>query len=244
MTRYFWIASFLAALVCGSYILRFGFNENFSISDSPEHWGQLGDYIGGLLNPSLSFISIMLLIKSLTIQMQANIDIRREVENSRKTEKLRSFESQLFHMVNSLRESFEKFSIRSEDSETITNQHASGAVIWIETQIETMREMSKDNAEIVEFLNAADSNDQIFGLSRMFYHMVKLVSEKLSDSNGFSKDDRSSHYLTIINFTDFALLRLIMITIQFQNYESCKYIRSNSEFYETLSETGMSYNMY
>ncbi|SPO54698.1 conserved protein of unknown function [Pseudomonas sp. JV551A1] len=244
MNRYLWVASFLAAVVCGSYIFKFGLAEHYSISDNPEQWGQLGDYIGGLLNPSLSFISIVLLIKSLTIQNQANSDIRREIENTRKTEKLRSFESQLFHMVNSLRESFDKFRIKSEDPENIIDEHASGAVIWIETKIENMRETSRENTEIVEFLNETDSSDQVFGLCRMFYHMVKLVSEKLSDSNGFSREDRNSHYLTIINFTDFALLRLIMMTIQFQDYESCKYIRNNSEFYEAISEMGMSYDMY
>ncbi|MCY1459504.1 hypothetical protein D3C76_1648140 [compost metagenome] len=74
--------------------------------------------------------------------------------------------------------------------------------------------------------------------------MVKMISEKLSDSNGFSLDDRASHYLTLINFTDFALLRLVMMSAQFMQFSSTDYLKSNKEFNVVLSETGLNYNLY
>lgn len=37
-------------------------------SKSPEAWGQLGDYIGGLLNPLIAFFALLGLVKSVTIQ--------------------------------------------------------------------------------------------------------------------------------------------------------------------------------
>ncbi|EPH1136286.1 hypothetical protein L4679_004389 [Pseudomonas aeruginosa] len=55
----------IGIFVAGSYIFKF---YNHSISANPEQWGQLGDYIGGTLNPILSFITIILLIKTLIIQ--------------------------------------------------------------------------------------------------------------------------------------------------------------------------------
>ena len=41
-----------------SYVINF---RNASISTSPEHWGQLGDFIGGILNPFIALINLVVL---------------------------------------------------------------------------------------------------------------------------------------------------------------------------------------
>lgn len=71
-----------------------------------------------------------------------------------------------------------------------------------------------------------------------------VVNEKLTDANGFSSSDRSAHYKTLVNFTDFAQLRLVMITVQFMEYESTKYIRSTHEFANVVGMLGLNYEMY
>lgn len=53
------------SLVLGFYTLNFYDHE---LSSSPEQWGQLGDYIGGVLNPILSFTTIVILIVTVGIQ--------------------------------------------------------------------------------------------------------------------------------------------------------------------------------
>ncbi|RYF39255.1 MAG: hypothetical protein EOO38_23560, partial [Cytophagaceae bacterium] len=93
-------------------------------------------------------------------------------------------------------------------------------------------------------LEQIDGTDQIYGATRVFYNMVKMISDKLCDSNGFSLEDRASHYLTLINFTDFALLRLVMMSAQFMQFPSTEYLKSNSEFNTILTETGLNYNLY
>lgn len=241
--RYIFIAIILIALVCSSYILNFYFKLNYVVSDNPEQWGQLGDFIGGLINPILSFMSLVFIIKSLSLQNEANIGLREEVKNTRKTEKLRSFETQLFHMIASQRESFNSFKVNERTSQSTSQKEGVEAVISIETEVERLRE-SFDVEVITAYLEAVDPTDQIYGLTRIFYNIVKLISEKLSDANEFSAEDRKSHYLTLINFTDFALLRLIMLTAQFTAHPPTEYLKSNQEFSSTLKEIGLKYDLY
>lgn len=244
INRYAAAAAFLLFGVFASYILQFHFKLGYGISDDPAVWGQLGDYFGGLLNPMLSFISLVLLIKSLTLQNQANQDLRNEISNTRKSERLRSFEAQLFNMIDSQRASLDTFKIEFENEGVLVAVYGADAIIKIEDDVELIRKKSPDINRAIEYLENVDATDQIFGVTRVFYNMVKMISEKLSDSNGFSLEDRSSHYLTLINFTDFALLRLVMMSAQFMQFSSTEYLRSNKEFNAVLSETGLNYNLY
>ncbi|MEO1020626.1 MAG: hypothetical protein AAFY56_23515, partial [Pseudomonadota bacterium] len=58
------------------------------LSDKQEHWGQFGDYVGGLLNPVFGFLSFVALLLALvlqskelhasTIQLEASADALRD----------------------------------------------------------------------------------------------------------------------------------------------------------------------
>jgi hypothetical protein len=243
INRYTVIAALFIFGVLGSYVVQFHFMLGLPLSNDAAVWGQLGDYFGGLLNPMLSFISLVLLIKSLTLQNQANQDLRDEINNTRKSEKLRSFEVQLFNMIDSQRTALDAFKLEFEENGTLVKKYGAEAIIKIEDDVETLRN-GYDKSRTVEYLEDIDSTDQIFGATRVFYNMVKMISDKLCDSNGFSMDDRASHYLTLINFTDFALLRLVMMSAQFMQFPSTEYLKSNSEFNAILTETGLNYNLY
>jgi uncharacterized membrane protein len=243
MNRYVLVAITLVALVCASYVLNFYFRLEYVISDKPEAWGQLGDFIGGLINPILSFLSFVFIIKSLNLQNEANMEVRDEVKNTRKTEKLRSFETQLFHMIGAQRTSFELFKVSEVLGHKVSKKFGVEAVISIETEVERLRSSFSERV-VVGYLEVIDPTDQIYGLTRMFYNMVRMISEQLSDSAGFNLEDRKSHYLTLINFTDFSLLRLIMMNAQFMDYPSTEYLRSNSEFSAVLYEVELNYSLY
>ncbi|ADD69570.1 conserved hypothetical protein [Denitrovibrio acetiphilus DSM 12809] len=117
-------------------------------------------------------------------------------------------------------------------------------IIEIEEEIEIFRGREASNEKIIELLNNIDANDQIFSATRRFYIMVKMVSDKLSDENGFSENDRSSHLFTLINFTDFSLLRLIMMSMQFMSYQSTEYLKNDNEFNSVLQEVGINCDLY
>lgn len=244
INRYVIAAAVLILLVLLSYVLQFYVNLGFSVSTDPEVWGQLGDYVGGMLNPLLSFISIVLLIKSLTLQREANLGLRAEIRNTRKTEKLRSFETQLFNMINSQKSYFDNFKIDfSVNGENIRSLGAE-AVIKLEEIIESMRGEGADLETVSDYIESIDSADHIYSLTRLFYNMVKAVDDRLSDAKGFTEEDRRSYYLTLINFTDFSLLRLIVIAAQFMDYPSTEYLKANTGFNSVLKEVELSYDLY
>lgn len=54
-------------LAVGAYIINFYDNN---ISKDPTNWGVLGDYIGGILNPAISLIALLYLMKTYETQKQ------------------------------------------------------------------------------------------------------------------------------------------------------------------------------
>lgn len=108
----------LSSLVPISYVLNFGHME---ISDKPEIWGAFGDFIGGILNPFLSFaafISVLITVFMQQAQLKQNekqLEMTRteltlsteELKRSADaqtiqidTAKLQNFESTFFNLLN------------------------------------------------------------------------------------------------------------------------------------------------
>lgn len=238
--RYIAAAIVSIFVVCMSYVAHFYFRLNYTVSGDAAVWGQFGDFFGGVLNPTLNFISIVLLIKSLHLQHEANDGLRAELINSEKIEKIRSFETLFFNMINSQKSAFDAFKISVDDDFFCCSE----AVNYIENEIDSFREKGLGDSSVKEFIDDLDSNDQIFSSARIFYIMVKIISEKLSDANGFAESDRRAHLLTLINFTDFSLLRLIMVAIQFMDCHPVNYLRDSVEFNSALEEVGLNYSSY
>lgn len=75
-----------SATIIGIYI--FNFRES-SISKDPSNWGVLGDYIGGLLNPLISSITLFFLVRTYLSQKeelrQAGVSADEQREISLKT---------------------------------------------------------------------------------------------------------------------------------------------------------------
>ncbi|MES2299750.1 MAG: hypothetical protein V4582_22110 [Pseudomonadota bacterium] len=240
---YILFAAISMILVVLAYAARFSWILGYPLADKSEVWGQFGDFMGGSLNPILSFITILLLIRSLDLQRQANADLREEVKENKKTEKLRSFGVLFFNLIASQKSLFESFTI-SADAQRQELRPGASSVIHIENEVERMRERAASNADIGNFLEECDADDKIYGILRAFYIAVKIVSEKLIDDDGFTVGDRKAHLLTLINFTDFAQLRLVILTIQFMDFPAAEYLRGNSDFNAVLYEVGLRLDPY
>lgn len=238
--RYMVAAALVMCAVVLSYVIRFIPLHGYEFSNDSAIWGQFGDYVGGMLNPVLSFISLILLIKSLTLQNEANQDLRRELKENEKTEKMRSFSILFFNMIASQKTFLENLNIVFPSGV----KRGVGAIINVEDTIDDLRAEGKNDDEIREYLEAIDSEDLIFGILRAFYITVKVVSDKLSDSNGFDHRDRRDYFLTLVNFTDFAQLRLIVLSVQFMKYEATKFIRESHEFCSVLDDVGLKLDPY
>ena len=244
INKYAVAAAIVIFFVFLSYIIKFYFMLDYGISDDTAVWAQLGDYTGGLLNPILSFITLILLIKSLTLQNEANISLKNELKNSQKTESIRSFESLFFNMLNAQKNLFDSFKIEFSQGGELIKKIGVEAVIEIEDNITSIKDAGGAGEDIYRFLEKIDSKEKIFGLTRAFYIMVKMISDKLSNEKGFNLEDRKSHLLTLINFTDFSQIRLIMISLQFMDYHSIEYLKKDMEFNDVLAEVGLSHDLY
>ncbi|MEN3110014.1 hypothetical protein ACFONG_12245 [Uliginosibacterium paludis] len=231
VNRYIFFAAIAVFLVGALYSVNFFYFFGGALSNDGANWDQFGDYFGGVLNPILSFISIFLVVRSLVLQSEAN-------QAGERGERIRAFESLFFNMIDRQSAGFSDFSIRSK-GRVLT---ASEAVRFIEGEIE--RISSNSIEEIPNAIKFYDDGDEIFKLSRMFYVSEKIVHEKLSDENGFSKKDREMYYNVLINMSDFALLRLIMISMRFLSYKSSDFLRNNSELVFVMNGLGLDYKMY
>lgn len=234
----------MAAIIAAAYISNFFPQYGAQLSGDTAVWGQFGDYIGGTLNPILSFTSVVLLIRSLTLQNEANEALKNELKNSERTENFRTFSTLFFNMLESQRAIFSNFKVTDVSATSPLIISGTAAVIFIEQRIEELRDAGADDAKISEFLDDIDTDDQIFGILRAFYITVKTICEKLNTNNGFKDNVPKEQIFSLVNFTDFAQLRLVIIGIQFLQYKSCSYLKNNELFLDALDEMNMKLDLY
>ena len=67
-------------------IVFYTYNFSDEISKEHERWGTFGDYFGGLLNPVLSFLSLIALLLTIILQNQELFETRKEIKQSREAQ--------------------------------------------------------------------------------------------------------------------------------------------------------------
>jgi len=227
-----------------SYVAQFFFNLKYEISANTANWGEFGDYFGGILNPILSFLAMTLLIKSLRLQNEANTSLTQELKNNEKAEKIRTFGVLFFNVIDAQKSQLKELSVDLGWKKSTAPITGPGSILLIEKDVEFLRQFDATDEEISQYLCNIDHLDHIFSLLRSFYVAVKLVMEHLSDANGFTPSDRRKYYLSLINLTDFAHIRLIIMGIQFVKCHYSINLANNDEFLEVLSSVKLGIDLY
>jgi len=224
----------LAVLVMAwlAYWYNFGHLLDYDVSNSQEHWGLLGDFLGGVLNPIFTFLTILILIKSLSLQKD-------DIEKNKKFEKIRSFESHFFNMIDSQKVIFNNFKIVFDINNVSVIKTSGSAVIACEDIIIHLKNNNKSYEEIKSVIGDLDVDDSIYSMVRTFCVIAKLVGKKQSDSNGFSEIERKEYYEVLLNYTDFSLVRLVLISMRYTDTEQVNYLKQNKEFLEVLKTAGV-----
>lgn len=141
-------ATSLCLLVVGFVFLHFQLAVDIpliSISNpkSAEHWGQLGDFIGGILNPTLSFIAFLTLIYTLKMQSDELKEAREESKIAREEAKIanrtqeyqtkiferQSFESAFFGLLNAHLKIIENIKYQDNDEDPVHTGRDALAII-------------------------------------------------------------------------------------------------------------------
>lgn len=86
-------------------------NKWVGFSNEKGDWGTFGDFVGGVLNPILTFITIVMLINSLKLQREANQQLIEDGKKQDKQEVLKRFEGSFYNLISSEREEFAAFAL-------------------------------------------------------------------------------------------------------------------------------------
>lgn len=232
--KVFYFALSVLVTTWAFYLIYFGLiYTGTSPEKAHEQWGLLGDFLGGTLNPVLTFLTIIILIKSLSLQ-------REETEKIKQFESIRSFESHFFNMIDSQKVLFNNFKVSFDVKGDEITKEAGSAVVAIEDIIVHLKDNGKSDADISLFLEDLDHDDSIYSAIRTFSVITKLISKKLSNDNGFSEKERKEYLEILINYTDFSQIRLVLLSIKYMNNSQLSSLKDSKEFLEVLKDIGVS----
>lgn len=95
------------SLVVALWVYRGKFSG--ALSDSHEHWGQFGDYLGGLLNPIVGLITLLLLVRTLELQRKELQEQREEIKHQNSILMRQTIEQALFAWIKDYKSQVESF---------------------------------------------------------------------------------------------------------------------------------------
>lgn len=101
------VCTIVVPLVAISFGLYF-YTDNTASSDfsgDPAHWGQFGDFVGGIANPTVGIMTIILLVATLISQIRA---LQKQQAQAAK----QAFEQTFFSWITAIRESINSMSVK------------------------------------------------------------------------------------------------------------------------------------
>lgn len=220
------------------YFIYFNLIMGYPFSSSADEWSGFGDYFGGILNPILSFIAVVLLIKSLHAQNDANQCLIHELENNDKSENLRKFENLFFNLIGSQRDLYKGLKLNVPIQHKVNELEAEKALFIIDSRIEYLKETGGVIGDIKSYIVSIDREDRIYSLIRAFSLIVRLISERLSNDKKFELEDRQLYFTMLINLTDFTHLRLVLFGMMYLDCYPAEYLKEHIEFIEILRKLG------
>lgn len=225
------------------YFYWFGIHLESPLSLKQDVWGQMGDFFGGVMNPLLTFITVILLISSINHQTVANQGLTTQITIMEKSEKIKIFENLFFHLVLSQQNLYSNFKISIIENGQKKDLYSIQAVAKIESIFQEKRKI-ETYEELKNLYILIDKQYGIFDILRAFSVIVYLIKEQLSDKNGFTSDERSFYYEKLINLTEFSHLRLICTANQFQYQTGSGQKLQDNEFQEVCNKLNYRINDY
>lgn len=170
-------------LVLGAYVYVF----HGPLSTSQGEWGLFGDYVGGILNPVLSFLALIGLLFTISLQSAEMRDSTKELRNSAQALKKQNesinhqiFESAFFNMMRFYADILRDIDIRAN------NANASGTTIGRDCfkvfyrRFKMRYEASTETDSLKKVVDAykrfhAKNQADVGHYFRHLYHIIKFV---------------------------------------------------------------------
>lgn len=208
MNKIFFIVPAVAIAIIAAYALNF---SDSHISKDSANWGTLGDYFGGLLNPILSFLSLIYLIKTIRLQQTANECLIRDSEHQKTLAIKADFDSKFHNLMNAQRQLLSDFEIKTQ----IKHNHPKlkkhpeklkslEAITYIENLALEWVDRN-NNKELRTKIEEIDPTDSIYSLTRRFSLIICTIEEHPYEQ------EKKSYYDMAVKLTEYKLLCLICI---------------------------------
>ena len=233
------IATLVIVIIPILYFYQFSVVLNYPWSKDQGVWSDFGSFLGGTISPILSFITIFLLIQSLNHQNLANEKLTEQLESNIENENLRTFENLFFNLIGLQKDIYNRFKIYvlvNNEKHTLYNEEA---VKKVEDLLDQQFENGVQIDKIKELYETIDEEYNIYDVLRSFSSIVKLIEEKLN-----TEENRKSYYEKLINLTDYAHLRLICASVQFEDSCNAQYLKNNKEFHQVLEKVNLNFELY
>lgn len=237
------IAICIIIIIPSVYFYWFGIHLESPLSKQQDVWGQMGDFFGGVMNPLLSFLTVVLLINSINHQSAANQALTSQIQMMEKSEKIKIFENLFFHLVQSQQNLYSKFKVTTIEDGKKYDLFTIQAVDKIEALFQEKKEYV-GYSQLENTYRQLDKMYGVFDVLRAFSVIVNLIKEQLSNENGFNENDRVFYYEKLINLTEFAHLRLICTAFQFQNKTGAGQKLQDKEFQQVCQKLKLRLNNY
>ncbi|WP_207281673.1 putative phage abortive infection protein [Pseudomonas sp. FW300-N2F2] len=199
-----WILAFatgVVGMVFAFYLMEF--NDGFSSQNAD--WGTFGDFIGGTLNPLLSFLGLIALLLTIVLQSKELESTRKELERSAlaqeksesslreqsKTQIKQQFEDTFFSLLDQHNKALEKISAP-------TGKWTNGR-----SDIDIVRETVFDRSvsNLAEAKHALEEKNGLCGhYFRVLYQILKFISMNVPDSQiGFNFNEGTIKHCKLAN---------------------------------------------
>lgn len=198
-----WLFVGAAVLVIGLYFVYFYVvGKEFSKGDL----GPLGDFIGGNINPLLTFISVVLLIDTVVIQRTAAEDTKASEVEARKTIKQQSdlaakqsFESSLFNLISLCLDESKNAKINLKSGSYIGNQAFGKYIEVFESLMATC-----NKADLLSKLEET-SSDALFDNIKNFSIVFKFINDYASST------ERENYISLALTMMPTSLMQLLCV---------------------------------
>ncbi|MBV6822277.1 hypothetical protein [Pseudomonas sp. PD9R] len=183
------IAILISTLLGALYFIYFYFAKEEINAGS---LGTLGDFIGGNINPILTFISTILLIETLSLQRKATQAAEQSAEEAKQTVKdqgllirTQIFESSFFNLINLCLEDCKnsKLSDRKDD------HYGSKTFYFIENIFSLRKEHGEKPEDIIEDLELLHGD--------IIYSTIKSFSTAFGFINESAPEGKKDHYVSL-----------------------------------------------
>lgn len=186
-----YIGAVLAVLVLGLYFYKF----QGVLSDDPSRWGQFGDFIGGVLNPTFSFLALLAILATFALQVRELRISTRELKNSadalvKQNETLRhqNFEATFFQLLRLQNDIVNSIDLAHKDGRPNTIGRDCLKVFLDRLENALSREGAEKsyNAFLVHYdIFFMEHQNEIGHYFRLLYNIVKLVKRTESVDRRF-----------------------------------------------------------